>query len=810
MMSRITKLSATNFRSLNGTIDLDLDAPVVLVHGPNGSGKTSFLSALEFGLTGQVEAMRRTDGEYRSDLVHYDTDQANVFVECRHQDGQLVSRAQSISSDGLVQGRSLLSSQQAKLFTERSFLAQATLGRLLEIYETNDTRDGQNALTRFVQELLGLEVLDSLVEGIKPTTHVAKLRKAVPQYREAEAVEAELEKKSHRLKERFDVVALEIEEHFARLNEQLANLPFDGDLSLPALLENLEDTSEADEFSRVREIDREISSANQLISRISPLARDEIGQSESDLSAAKISMRDWASENEQRFLQVAEIATQYLANLPSPSQTGRERFRTTAVRELSALKQRDDSRLQRDEAAREERNSAQSTLAKATERAERLGNRLEALSSSSGDLARALSEVSPFVRDDTCPVCNRDFKETSQGTLQSHLSGQIASLTTAAVEMQSVSSERQMARREIKEATERLDACKAQILAEEDKNSLKIRTRRIAEVLKDLLEIETITVLGDSLSEQVRTATEKLSKLRQDVETSEAIRKSSYAFAEALDITGINLEDSTADVLTACQNAAQQKLEQIRAREGDRTDAIETLRELISLEEEKKRFEASIERTNAQIQKVKYAFKTVKKIRQDLKTLSNSAVAVRTDIVRQVFNESLNSIWKDLFVRLAPEEPFVPEFALPEIGSGSVKAELKTTYRNKQGGGNPKAMLSAGNLNTAALTLFLSLHLSASNSLPWLVLDDPVQNMDDIHVAQFSALLRTLTRQNKRQVIIAVHEKALFDYLTLELSPATVNDSLITVELSRASDGLTTYDPKLHTWDPKRIFHATG
>ena len=47
----------------------------------------------------------------------------------------------------------------------------------------------------------------------------------------------------------------------------------------------------------------------------------------------------------------------------------------------------------------------------------------------------------------------------------------------------------------------------------------------------------------------------------------------------------------------------------------------------------------------------------------------------------------------------------------------------------------PAAMLSAGNLNTAALTLFLALNLSVERRLPWILLDDPVQSMDEVHVA---------------------------------------------------------------------------
>jgi exonuclease SbcC len=109
-------------------------------------------------------------------------------------------------------------------------------------------------------------------------------------------------------------------------------------------------------------------------------------------------------------------------------------------------------------------------------------------------------------------------------------------------------------------------------------------------------------------------------------------------------------------------------------------------------------------------------------------------------------------------------------------------------------------MLSAGNLNTAALTLFLALHLSVEAKLPWLVLDDPVQSMDEVHIAQFAALLRTLSKDNGRKIVIAVHERSLFDYLALELSPAFPEDRLITVELTRSAESNTITIPKILTY----------
>ena len=89
--------------------------------------------------------------------------------------------------------------------------------------------------------------------------------------------------------------------------------------------------------------------------------------------------------------------------------------------------------------------------------------------------------------------------------------------------------------------------------------------------------------------------------------------------------------------------------------------------------------------------------------------LAKIAKGIRTEIVRSVFSQSLNALWRELFIRLAPNEFFVPAFALPEKEDGAVEAVLETHYRDGGRGGDPRAMLSAGNLNTAALTLFLAL-----------------------------------------------------------------------------------------------------
>ena len=74
--------------------------------------------------------------------------------------------------------------------------------------------------------------------------------------------------------------------------------------------------------------------------------------------------------------------------------------------------------------------------------------------------------------------------------------------------------------------------------------------------------------------------------------------------------------------------------------------------------------------------------------------------------------------------------------------------------------------------------------------------------MDEVHIAQFAALLRTLAKEHRRQVVIAVHERSLYDYLSLELSPAFAGDELITIELTKSADEHTRFAIHRRAFEP--------
>ena len=55
--------------------------------------------------------------------------------------------------------------------------------------------------------------------------------------------------------------------------------------------------------------------------------------------------------------------------------------------------------------------------------------------------------------------------------------------------------------------------------------------------------------------------------------------------------------------------------------------------------------------------------------------------------------------------------------------------------------------------------------------------------MDDVRTVQLANVLRSISCQAHRQLVVAVHERSLFEYLCLELGPTRSGDSLLAVEL---------------------------
>ena len=180
MIDRLTSLAVRDFRSIRGPISVSLDAPAVLIQGANGTGKTSLLSAIELGLTGAVASLARFDPDHLAYLPHKlgaGPTQINITAGTRNGDAR--------ADGGAITGKPLLDLEEARFYVERCYLTQATLGRLLEIYEHQDNRRTDSPLTRFVKGMLGLEALDALIDGLHAAGNVTRFRTTAPNFWEA-------------------------------------------------------------------------------------------------------------------------------------------------------------------------------------------------------------------------------------------------------------------------------------------------------------------------------------------------------------------------------------------------------------------------------------------------------------------------------------------------------------------------------------------------------------------------------------------------------------------------------------------------
>jgi DNA repair protein SbcC/Rad50 len=390
----------------------------------------------------------------------------------------------------------------------------------------------------------------------------------------------------------------------------------------------------------------------------------------------------------------------------------------------------------------------------------------------------------------------------SSDPLLVRVTDQVTSLRDRAGRLQALSREKS----EVVAAQSAIDNERASLmsrqLSAEALNSLKTRRSMLTEAANRLEALQGPAANGVALLARAAHSAQTLADLRGRDQALLLLRAEISRIANTLGAPDLGSAEGAREALGRIERVLTSQQTALGELQQVRMVALKDWRRLREIDSDLERHRREAGDAGPLVIRLDETLAQAEALRAKARTLSQAARDTRTAIVRRVFNETLNTVWQDLFVRLAPDEQFVPAFALPENTSGPVEAILETRYRSGGRGGNPRAMLSAGNLNTAALTLFLALHLSVEAKLPWLILDDPVQSMDELHIAQFAALLRTLSKQQGRQIVISVHERPLFDYLALELSPAFQGDRLITIELGRSSDGLTTvkYEPRI--WEP--------
>lgn len=163
-----------------------------------------------------------------------------------------------------------------------------------------------------------------------------------------------------------------------------------------------------------------------------------------------------------------------------------------------------------------------------------------------------------------------------------------------------------------------------------------------------------------------------------------------------------------------------------------------------------------------------------------LKNLAETAVEARVAVTEQRFR-AIQPLVADIYSRLDPHPAFK-----------TIEFELDTYYRRgttspvvrdlmEDVSADPLMIFSASQANIAALSYFLAMGWTAGErSLPFVLLDDPLQSMDDVNVLGFADLCRHLRSQ--RQLVLSTHERRFASLLRRKLAPRASQNTAVVFE----------------------------
>ena len=159
-------------------------------------------------------------------------------------------------------------------------------------------------------------------------------------------------------------------------------------------------------------------------------------------------------------------------------------------------------------------------------------------------------------------------------------------------------------------------------------------------------------------------------------------------------------------------------------------------------------------------QRLKVAASTFAKLTRDAK-------AAEIEIVQGLITAQM-PVLRALYQRLNPH----PLFDGLDVTYDDFGGKGEVYYRARRGDttGNVSMMFSSAQLNAVGVCIFLSLSLMRpAGDVSWILLDDPIQNMDDYNILGLVDLLRSFRGQ--RQVIVSTHDDQIGELLRRKLRP---------------------------------------
>lgn len=665
----IERLRVEAFRGFRDAREFDLSAAAIIVTGPNGTGKTSFFDALQWGLLGSLERLeslrarrnvehvvnqyrlgRKASVEIGLSLptgpvtVRRTGDQGGSTLELRRKDGEALfgDEAEAELRSILLPNTEL--SLEAALTTS-GLMQQDVMRRVLEAKPADRYRQ--------LSTVLGLGALEDFEDAAKLVAKQASERESITRAEHAKVADA--------LKQAQD--------RSAAAQSRLATRP-----------------------------------------QIAAVRQETFGTLEATPPSLSISRSEVSLEGPD---DVRLVATAFGHAADIVESTRALINRATKLRSglgvVPTEEKIDDFRAEvaRAEAARDTAEAARGVAQ----------GQLNAARMAAADVAQLAALAVPMLSDD-CPVCG-----------------------------QRIDSEH--VERELRERAE--------------------ATETILELQQNFVELANdfsrAAAAATTAQEMLAAAEQQVARWRQVRSADLAAEAAVAALAEDIKVVKFDRHDveSFADV-------ADPALEYFRRARRVLHDLLETF--------DRQSDQGAVERAAAEIRSLEDVLASAEgqlvaeaARAEKLQALSEQTLKARVEVTEARLR-SIQPLVANIFQRLDPHPAFK-----------TVEFELDTYYRKgttsplvidqvENISADPLLIFSTSQANIVALSYFIAMSLSSEErGLPFLLLDDPVQSMDDVNVLGFADLCRHL--RLRRQLIVSTHERRFSSLLERKLAPRT-------------------------------------
>lgn len=278
------------------------------------------------------------------------------------------------------------------------------------------------------------------------------------------------------------------------------------------------------------------------------------------------------------------------------------------------------------------------------------------------------------------------------------------------------------------------------------------RRQRVQELRTDLASAEQAIAMADA---RIRER-QRLEQLSESLEQ-EMGRLTTSSGAVTLRVAGL------ADAMSRSWSDSRASL----SATIDRVEYVQNLerstRDVATMD----RLEAELEASRSVRVRLSSRLQEANQRASEADALARNIAEARTAVTQRRF-EAIQPLVEDIYGRLDPH----PTFKVLQFDHTMYRAKPTTSAIVRDSVENidaePLLVFSSSQANIVALSYFLAVGLAAvERRLPFVMLDDPLQSMDDVNVLGFADLCRYMRRD--RQVFLSTHDRRFASLLERKL-----------------------------------------